>query len=118
MLSVAARSTAPCSPSNPQSRFDVRAIGARIQARPCLRVSSQRELPVKPPRLRHSWTDYGAWAGGSSAHADAQGSGVAAFNNVVLVGSPAGPEVATLVADATDDAGDFFWGDAKSVGVV
>src|SRR5271170_5407413 len=51
MSVVADLSTAPCSSSNPQSRFDVRAIGAHpsIRARPrqltlCFQVNRERDV--------------------------------------------------------------------------
>jgi hypothetical protein len=60
----------------------------------------------------------GTWSGGATVTADPTGDAVAGFPGVVLMGVPGTTEVATLVADATDDAGDWFWSDAKSTQVV
>ena len=60
----------------------------------------------------------GTWTSGATAVVNSLGSGIASFPAITLAGSPHGPEIATLVANATDNAGDFFWSDAKSVQVI
>ncbi|HXK19832.1 MAG TPA: hypothetical protein VNG33_18605 [Polyangiaceae bacterium] len=60
----------------------------------------------------------GSWSGGAKVTADHLGAGFAAFPAIVLSGIPGGTDIATLVADASDDAGDFFWSSSTSVQVI
>ncbi|MES1188030.1 MAG: hypothetical protein ABUL60_29705 [Myxococcales bacterium] len=60
----------------------------------------------------------GSWSGGATVLADHLGMGTAPFPSVVFAGIPGGTDLATLVADASDDAGDFFWSSSKSTQVV
>jgi hypothetical protein len=60
----------------------------------------------------------GKWSGGVTIKTDHLGGGLAAFPAIVLSGIPGGTDIATLIADASDDAGDFFWSSSKSVQVI
>lgn len=60
----------------------------------------------------------GAFTAGAVVKADHLGNGLATFPNIALPGIPGGREIATLLVDASDDAGDFFWASSKSVEVI